>query len=304
MKRQPRVIFISYPHFAKEAPHLLEGKASIEWIDLADWRKMTLLQRLGRAVKADVVHYFVGRVKLLEILIFRCVGKRVVLHFVGTDLLSLQSSGSRKKREARIVQRFASVVADGQNLVDELSQLGIAAQLLPFVTSNVNEDRSSLYWENGPPWKFVSYIPAKARDFYGFDTVIEAARRFPVFEFLILHMKKEDCSQPLPPNVKLLGRVENVGEILKSCHALIRITEHDGMPMMVVEALSCGRYVVFSGTFPCCRQAGNIDEVVQSIEEVTRQSKCNMDGFDYVANNLSRNKLSELYMELYEDRCN
>ena len=51
---------------------------------------------------------------------------------------------------------------------------------------------------------------------------------------------------------------------------MLRLTEHDGMPRMVLDCLLRGKYVIFAWPCPGCWLARNEEEVQQRIDEFRR----------------------------------
>ncbi len=295
-----RVLFVSFPYFLKDISALLEGRVEPVCVDVPTWRRWTLARRLAAARGAHAVHFFWARTKLLEAALLRIGGRKVVQHFIGTDVLKLLRAPARKKLEACLVARFSTTAAVSQNLVDELRTVGVRARLVPFVSSKAYSLPEEIGWNPGPPWRILTYVPARRRDFYGFSKVVELARRFPEVVFQVLAMAPQDVrDDDLPPNLDLLGWRDDVSSLLRECHGLLRVTEHDGLPNMVVEALAHGRYVVYSGTLPGCIHAPDVPELEAAVRTITEQRGPNRDGERFVQERFGRERIRGGFLELY-----
>ena len=73
-----------------------------------------------------------------------------------------------------------------------------------------------------------------------------------------------------PPGIS----VENLGwrfsltDVYARCSALLRFTSHDGLSIMVLEALAFGRHVLWTQRFPFVRQVLTPEQIVQSLDEL------------------------------------
>ena len=112
--------------------------------------------------------------------------------------------------------------------------------------------------------------------FYGgpiFDGLVEA---FPEVDFVVLGDGETDYHAR--PNVTSIDHAEDVAAVVARCSVLIRPTLHDGMPRMVLEALSLGRQVIASHEYPHCYGARYPHEYVEILRAIQRQPKMNVDG--------------------------
>ena len=85
-----------------------------------------------------------------------------------------------------------------------------------------------------------------------FDLFVEVARRFSqdlnlprVAFFWIGNVQRVDPAQ-LPANVEMLGEVPEAGNCINSCDIFLLLSAYEGLPMSILEALSCGKPVVAS----------------------------------------------------------
>jgi glycosyltransferase involved in cell wall biosynthesis len=81
-----------------------------------------------------------------------------------------------------------------------------------------------------------------------FDLFVEAARAFAAQSarfFWIGNVQSVD-SDTLPPNLEMLGEIPEAGGYAKLCDVFVLLSDYEGLPMSVLEALSCGRPVLAS----------------------------------------------------------
>ncbi len=298
--RLPRVLFVSFPHFLKEISVLLKGYVEPVCVDVPTWRRWSLSRRLAAARRVRAVHFYWARMKSAEVAALRLGGRRVIQHFIGTDVLKLLEAPARKRREARLLSRWTAVAAVSQNLVDELQQVGVRARLVPFVSAKAYPEPGEVAWVPGPPWRFLTYVPPDRLEFYGFSRVLSLARRRPGDLFQVLSMSAEDAKGvDLPPNVQLLGWRDDVPQLIAKSHGLLRLTQHDGLPNLVVEALARGRYVVYTGDLPGCHRAAGDADVARAVEHIAGRQGPNGEGMRYVRETLGRDRVREGFLDLY-----
>lgn len=214
-------------------------------------------------LKSDIIHFVFSPLCSYILWMFVFLGvllrKKIIIHWIGTDVLLFQ--------KRIILRHFLKIlpILDNRNIIhltvapwlkNELKNLGINTDIVPLV-STINLNPEPL------PSKFtvLAYLPTNRYEFYGGMIIERLAEEFPQIRFLILAndgKRKKKLS-----NVRFLGWIpyEMMCHIYRNTTVLIRMTYHDGLPKMVLEALAAGRYVVFSKKFPCCFYARNYTDV-------------------------------------------
>lgn len=200
-------------------------------------------------------------------------GRPVVRWWVGTDVLNSISSEDAIRAARHIDQAVDLNIAVSPHLVTELQEIGIEAQYVPSLCETGS-------FENAPvedlPQGVLSYLPTGRRAFYGEDVVISAIEANPDLPFFIVG----DQSHALQhyPNVTSLGWTENLDDIWSKVGLLLRVTEHDGMPRMVLDALARSRYVIYSEVFEGCWHARSAKEVLEHLKYFRTQTTLNEAG--------------------------
>ncbi len=94
-----------------------------------------------------------------------------------------------------------------------------------------------------------------------FDLFLDVARHFadqpkPKRPVAFFWIGNANAATPtvLPPNVTMLGELSEAGNYAKLCDIFLLLSDYEGMPMSILEALSCGKPVIAS-------KVGGIPEV-------------------------------------------
>src|SRR5437870_1900416 len=126
------------------------------------------------------------------------------------------------------------------------------------------------------------------------DRVIDS---FPDVHFVILPSSGNSYFDR--PNVTCMSWAKDMEKIYVDTRVFIRLPAHDGLPNSVFEALSTGRYVIYSHDFPHCERAYSAEEVIAKLTKLLDSSSANIEGSNYVHNKYDKNKLKRQLIELY-----
>jgi glycosyltransferase involved in cell wall biosynthesis len=171
--------------------------------------------------------------------------KKIVMHWTGSDTLDEQKQPVSATAEPWVLQNVRHwAVSDW--MVREVEALGVPCELVPIPSSFVPEQPCPL------PAKFsvLVYVPAVSRsDLYGLDRILEVARELADVSFELVGLVDGSIADP-PANLRIHGRIPDLGEFYRRASVVWRPTRHDGMSSMVLEALGYGRHVLWSYPFP------------------------------------------------------
>lgn len=246
--------------------------------------------------KAKIIHYLWGGSPLIVYIVPKLLGKKVIIHWVGTDVLMATASKSlHQKLIFRIVDLHLTVA---EHLANELEILGIRAKVIPLVPDRLQSIAENIPW---PISKSVYvYLPKARQEIYGANDVFQLAKEMPDIEFLITAHDGSDA--PHLPNLVYLNQVsdEEMELIWGKVKAYLRLTWHDGMPQTIIEALTRGRYVVWTYEFPHCIQVHSRDDAKEALRVALAQEFPNAGGIAYAKKNFSPIKMAEdLRQEYY-----
>ncbi len=80
-----------------------------------------------------------------------------------------------------------------------------------------------------------------------FDLFLDVARRAPEdMRFFWIGNVRAASPPGLPRNVEMLGEVPEAGNCINLCDIFLLLSDYEGLPMSILEALSCGKPIVAS----------------------------------------------------------
>lgn len=219
--------------------------------------------------------------------------KPMIYQWIGSDVQRIiQDSFLKRLAKKRLIKStgaFNLVVID--SLKKELIEIGISSEIFPLVNLN--------FVKQCPPFpkKFsiLSYVPENRWDFYHGDMILQLAKNFPDIDFHIL--AAGDTSNNLS-NVFTYGFVDDIESFYIKSNVLLRFTIHDGLPKMVLEALSFGRQVLWNEFFPHCHLVKNQKDCIKALTSLKSNPLYNKAGKDYVEVNYHPQKLCDNYLTL------
>ena len=243
-----------------------ENRNTREWVRLC--RQASVLV----VVKYDQLDLFFTR----QLAIAVALGRPVIRWWVGTDVLQILENPTIANSVRNYHWLFSRQIAVSPHLAKELETVGIQAQYIPSV---IELDKVATVL-NDVPKSILIYLPTQRKDFYGAALVEDAIKAYPGIEYVIV--ADEAHSLAGYPNVRSMGWVSEMSEIWNSVGGLVRITRHDGMPRMVLEALRRGKHVIFSTPFPGCILSRSKENLFQAITSFSKLTSVNMEGISQV----------------------
>jgi glycosyltransferase involved in cell wall biosynthesis len=173
-----------------------------------------------------------------------------LIHWIGSDVLGLKSLSMEQLKVVReFCQRCDGVFAELPEIQKELKAFGIDSEVVPF------PPRKWYEVEELPKKKAVAvYMPRINEDFYfkklflGHDGKGGVARKMKDIDFYFFGNDKE--VGPIGKNIHLLGTINGVGDVIKRTNAIVRITQHDGLPISVAEWIGAGRNALTTVKMP------------------------------------------------------
>jgi hypothetical protein len=197
------------------------------------------------------------------------LGRPVIRWWVGSDVYKCLRSEDVARAAVRFDRSISANIAVAPHLVDELKEVGITATYVPSLCSLPPEGSHVDKLEKN----VLIYLPEDRKEFYGRSEVRKAIEANPRLKFTVI--ADESHSLAHYPNVDSLGWVGNMQSVWPRVGALLRITEHDGLPRMVLEALALRKQVLYSWPLKGCIYCRSGEEAIPLLATFERKATPN-----------------------------
>lgn len=263
--------------------------------------RASLIQKV-QAVKdvlwCDEVYLVSGRdlnsVKLLRLAM--ALKKRIIIHWTGTDVVHATQQ-YQKDHVVPNAQYPHIDLAVASHLQQELLEIGIHAAYVPIASQDLN-----FRVLPAPETHMVlCYLPEGRETFYGIEILKALAKKHPEVPFCILANNGGKDAQKLP-NLHYMGTVgrKKMEELFGKCSVLLRYPEHDGLPVMMLEAQGFGRQVIHRYPFPyvITPEEDSIESIDAALRKVLSEPpRVNQEGADYVRREFTKERILQRYRE-------
>ncbi len=261
----PRLLILGLPHFGRMLAAGLRARGWRSHYAAHPGRSLPGWLRIARAVAASELVYVIGgrierRTPVNALLHVRT--RPLVMHWVGTDAL-LAAQAARRGRGSQHIAERATHWCDAPWLADELAKAGVAAEYAPLPTPTLAPHSLPL------PERFraLLYLPADPFDRGVFDveTLLRLPHKLPEIAFVVAPSPAATLPGELPPNVDARGWTDDIEALYREVSVYVRLTTHDGMSFMALEALSRGRYVIWTQPLEGAIRAEGLEDVAAAL---------------------------------------
>lgn len=292
MSRKRHAVVVGFDYHAKYLARILNHHSKYWELKAYPSSRLGVLKALWALRKCDVLISFGGpspSIALAEAA--HSAGIPILVVWAGSDVLL----AAQQPFDLAVTKRRGyHNVAVASWLVDELDEIGIEAKGLAVGAVSVSGNPAPL----PKVFRIVTYLPEPRRDFYGAERVYDLARRFPRVPFLVLG--PGDVDPMAPANVSFVGHVTDVPSRLDASTVLLRLTQHDGMSVLVLEALARGRHAIWTHPFPGVHHAESTQAAYECLTHMIEQHRhgtlaLNTAGRAFVAQNFSPADISRRF---------
>lgn len=266
-----------------------------------DNKYVNLLKNIYKMSKANILYTtFWGipcKKNNIYLKIAKILNKKVVCHWIGSDVLEAM----KKPKETLKFQKYIDLnLAGSQLLQEELLDIGIESIVENIILDDILIRNNKLRLkEHG----VLVYLPTGREEFYGGKLIERLAKEFPKINFYIVANVNTDYLKNFK-NIKNIGKVslEEMEEIYDKISILIRIPKHDGLSLMVLEALARGKEIIYKYEHPYTKKAEDYIQLKKQFELIIQKPpEYNLEAAKYVKENYSAdNYLTSLYNRFVE----
>jgi len=271
--------------------------------------------------QSDIIYWISGRGPSIKKYFFLWIKKDPIIinHWVGSDVTN-EIERIQKHGIYRIINFIQDSIYDWKMkkgglihlgeapwLIDELSKININATYLPLTTIDVHKlGRADI--QQVKDIDFFSYVLFKRFDFYGGDKIVELAKRWQNYTFLIISPDLNeiplDFMEKMPKNLTISPRVDRstLLEFFQRAKFFIRYTQHDGISFSVLEALYFNLQVLWTYDFPYTQKIETQEKLSDSIPLLIKNWHPNEKGHAYVIENFSVDKWKANFLEIIQSK--
>lgn len=228
----------------------------------------------------------------IMLVLARLFKKKVVMHWIGTDVYNYVNGIVPAKPYAGRIHHIT-----GSHLLhDELKDVGIVSDIIPIIPFRMKLDLMEMPKEHAA----LVYMPEGKEEFYRADLIRELAVRNPKVKF---HIVANAGYEPLRlENVIFHGKlgIDEMNKLYHEISILVRLPEHDGLSMMVIEALAKGKQVLYRYRHPFVYtpekfEPDSIDAEFKRI--LAEEPVVNVQGHEYILEHYNENAMMDMYKE-------
>lgn len=188
----------------------------------------------------------------------RLLHKPRVIHWVGSDI-----AGLNEHPQLRGLLASPNVIhlAEVAWTAEQLRGFGFEPRIAPLPPRH-HQARCLPMPEQ---FTIMLYVPRTRSDFYGrrsFERLMQRMQGEPIRYIVV---GGGDIEAPHGTQIVNMGWRDNLYAVYEEVSMLIRYTPHDGLSLMVLEALSFGRHVLWTQEFPFVRTIGSYSDMESEV---------------------------------------
>ncbi|MBK6563065.1 hypothetical protein [Candidatus Amarobacter glycogenicus] len=270
-ERRGRILILGLPYFGALLADALAGLGwRAEFLphpgrSAAGWARVA-----KAAARADIVYLIGSRIDRAspQDRLLRLRRRPVVIHWVGTDVQIAVDEHRRHNISLRVAERPIHW-CDAPWLVDELRTIGVVSEYVPLPIP--------IETAPAPPlpetFSVLLYYPVDAfdREVFDIETMLRLPLEFPAARFVLIPSPPETLPAPLPRNLEARAWVDDMEALYRETTVVVRLTSHDGQSFMAAEALSRGRYVIWTHPMPGCIKAEGPEAVTKALGSLLKK---------------------------------
>ncbi len=268
------------------------GHEVSEFYSRKPFRLLRVLDYIKQIKNADMLYFVGGNItkSRFYIKVARFFKTEVIIHWVGSDVLHLPERIDKFRPYFKGVRHLVC----SEMLQQELTESQIYADHIPLVPYEMDLELQQLPEKHA----IMAYLPEGKERFYGLSYVRVLAESHPEITFHIV--ANEGIGELSFDNVIFYKKMElnELNDLYKKISVLVRITEHDGLPMMMLESLAKGKTVIYSFRHPFVRTPESLSEkdVLRAFDEIVADPPVlNEEGSRYVREFYSPESVMNLY---------
>lgn len=285
-----RILINGLPYFSERIAKNLSDcneRHSFRFLDTynSKWAKLEFALRIGQSDGMISMNGVSDQSGSLDLVMRK--HRKIWMQWQGTDVLLALN----RAKDGTIYRKYidnARHFCDAPWLIDELKTIGIQAELIHYKWLPKLENKSHFH-----QLAVYSYVAKGKENFYGWKSIEQCALNHPEITFYIVGTDGVDLIN-IPSNVEFRGWVNHTEmKMLQSeTPIFIRLTEHDGFSLSVLEALAHGSEVIWNYPHPMVNYCSN-ETVATVFDQLLERLKKNglqrsKENIVYIDNNFNK----------------
>ena len=221
--------------------------------------------------------------------------KKLLMQWHGTDVLMVEKNKTKGCFTDKYIL-YASSYTDAPWLRDELASINIEAKLLHFKSMPISNSETAFKKISG-----FTYLAEGREVFYGLKQINELALAFPDIQFHIAG--STGALENIAGNLVFHGWVDKdeMHKLRSENPIFIRLTEHDGYALSVMESIANGNYVLWNQNHSQCELVQNSNSLISEFEKLKikiedSNFKKSFENIEWAKINLNREKVLTEYI--------
>ena len=234
----------------------------------------------------------------------------LIIHWAGSDISLCKSYekdfGDLSKMRDELNNGDTIHLAQTNMLADEVVKWGINSVDVCTLPSRLDLEPCALdiVQGGGNDTKVSLYIPPGRTDFFKLPLIMEVAEKLPDINFIICAFSSPIRQKLLSDNMADWGKLGDKGMryLMESCNIHLRLVEHDGFSLSVIENKLMGRRVITNQDYPHTEKVGlDVDEIVAKIKELADIKEPDYEGAKFYKENYGKARYIKYIEELLDE---
>lgn len=259
------------PNINQLLEQVVDGKYIVKHLKNGVEGTSSFFNRIARAVsfalavlQVDVVYFtYIEQRTGFYAKIAKLLGKKVVYHWAGTDVLNYLNHPDWLNNWHPKVDMH---LAYAPNLQNELKILGIESRVFTIVPK-LKLESASMPQKHAVLLSIPDDKPGLA-EFYGYETMIKVIEEFPDLEFVVVRSSHPE-KYPYQ-NVRHMGVLawDEMEKVYNNISIVIRYPVHDGLSLLLMESTIKGKYMLYRYELPYTIHVSSFEDICTELRKL------------------------------------
>lgn len=299
-----KVVFFGYKYFCSKLVNKLREHDNDNQYFFVDTNNfLGKMLAVYKILTSDIIFIIGGTISKSKIIDLALIfNKKVFIEWVGTDVLIARENYDMCNFNSKYIIKCQHL-CEVDWIRNELRNIGINASICDIVTIDDNKEYNKRDI-NCDKITVLIYIAKNREEFYGIDLILKLAELYPKINFRICGTDGNNYKQL--NNVLFLGWVENMEDEYDNCDIYMRLVKHDGLAFSVIEALSKGKWVIYSYPFDYVKTYKDFNElkiVFDDLLEKCYEGQLNTSAVNFILKKYNKKHVLTNFINIITREC-